>query len=81
MWYFQARDVKTLSFYNELYMLNTPSLIVVFLRAQTVVFFDDFVKYRSHQRWNVDLPSIFTMIYEGPQTVVKMHTKNTSILQ
>jgi len=78
---FQTRDVKTLSFYNEFYMLNTPSFIVVFLRAQTVVFSDDFVKYRSHQRQNADLPSIFTMIYAGLKTVVKMHTKNTSILQ
>jgi len=47
---FQAPDVKTPSFYNEFYMLNTLSFIVVVLRAQTVVFSDDFVKYRSRQR-------------------------------
>jgi len=47
---FQARDVKTLSFYNDFLHVKYPSFIVVFLRAQTIVFSNDFVKYRSHQR-------------------------------
>ena len=80
MYNFWVRCIKTLSFYNEFDIKQVPCFIVVFVRAQTAVFSNDFDGFQSRWRAIDTKPYIFTMIYARLRTIVKMHIKNTLIL-